>query len=169
MSATATAVNPLTGRLSRPRRRGSTRCSVRSAAMPRPGPLLNPTPRTEAVPTIRNEDLFLSAGSPRWSHQSLSPGPVPMLLTGRGAGVPFSEPWVTGGQIAGKLPVVLPVQSPARPGRLGRDWHPARVRPGRASLGVGVRPGAGGRCPPRVAALAHVRRPDGEAQCVDPG
>jgi hypothetical protein len=62
-------------------------------------------------------------------------------------GVPLSEPTITGGQIAGELPGVLPVRSPPRPGRLGRER----------------------RCPATAAALAHVRRSDGEAQRVDPG
>src|SRR5215470_19477489 len=68
--------------------------------MPRLGPLLNPTPSTEAVLPIRNEDLFLSAGSPRWSHQSLSPGPVPILLTGAAPGFRFQSR----GSPAAKLP-----------------------------------------------------------------
>jgi len=70
-----------------------------------------------------------------------------MLLTGGGAGVPFSVPWVTGGQIAGKLPVVIPVKVlHARAGLIAIGIRHGSGRAGPVSASAcGRAPGDGAR------------------------
>jgi pimeloyl-ACP methyl ester carboxylesterase len=131
------------------------------------GPTPEPPPRAPkpSLP-IRNEDLFLSAGSPRWSHHSLSPGPVPMLQyhgpRRRGSAfraVGHRRPNCRG--TAGG-PSCPKSSTTGQTGiRHGSGW-PGQSRCQRAA-------GRGGRCQATAAALAHVRRSDGEAQRINPG